>query len=269
MELGIDKQRIEALRGAWTRWTTDPVTFRLLVCLLLVLGGGGLLLRPQALALAKARKAHGKAEKRAHEADELVFYTRQAAAYTPRLFQDTDLVAWQQYVLDALTRSGARMRTLEPKKTEAKGVFRVLELELNCTGTYAQLVDFIDRLERGERVVRVERLRIERRQRDINLELVVKGLVKGAPSADAEAPAEGEAPEAAGTDASDTADADADAPSAAAGVSPASSSADTDAAAIPPGAAAGAAPSASSAAHAVPGASSAGHAVTGVPGGDA
>lgn len=179
MELGIDKQQIEKAKALWTKTTSDPVLLRFLVCALILLVGGGLALRPQAQRLARARKSLTRIEGRAAKADEVVFYSKQIEQYGPALFPTSDVVAWQRYVIDKLEQSGARLTSLEPKKTDSKGVFRILELELNAKGTYSQLADFVDRLEHGEHVVRFERLRLERLTTAVSLECILETLVKG------------------------------------------------------------------------------------------
>jgi hypothetical protein len=108
----------------------------------------------------------------------VVFYTRQIEAYEPYLFPDDDPLTLQNYVLDKIVASGASMRGMANKKTEAKGVFKVSELELTATGTYSQLVDLVDRLEHGDRIVRFEKCRLLATKTQIVLDCIVNGLVK-------------------------------------------------------------------------------------------
>ena len=178
MELGIDKKQIEAARQWAQDLAADRVRLRFAVCLVMVVLGWMLVLKPQADALAAARTSLGKAHTQAKRATDAVFYTNQVERYEPYLFTDDDPVTLQSYVLGHLEASGATIRGTSPKKTEPRGVFKVVELELEATGTFAQLVDLVDRLEHGPKVLRLERLRLERNKTAIFLTCTVNGLAK-------------------------------------------------------------------------------------------
>ena len=178
MELGIDKHQIESFKRFWKDLSKDRVMLRFVICAGMLVVGWFSLMQPQAGALAAARKSVESAEKRSTRAAELVFFTEQLERYTPHLFTDADPVTLQDYVLDKLKRSGARLRTVVPKKTEAKGPFKVAELDLDATGSFSQLVDLVDRLEHGDKIVRLERVRFQRSKTTIMLECTVTGLVK-------------------------------------------------------------------------------------------
>jgi Tfp pilus assembly protein PilO len=187
LELGLDRRQIESAKALGRKIVDDPVLLRFVLCVLVLLLGWLAVLEPQAEALAAARKSLRKATKRADMAQELRFFESEKKRYEPLFFENADIVDWQRYVLNELEASGARLRSLEPKKTESKGNFKVLELSVDATGTYSQLVDFIDRLEHGRRVVRMTRMRLERRKDIIVLECVLNALVRPASKGGAEA----------------------------------------------------------------------------------
>jgi Tfp pilus assembly protein PilO len=94
---------------------------------------------------------------------------------TPRI---AELGYWQNYVIEKIQQSGAKLRQLKPKGNYRKGVFLMVGLEVVVEGEYEKLVDFIDRLERGDRIVRIESFTLDKK-RDLPLmQLVVNGLVK-------------------------------------------------------------------------------------------
>ena len=178
MEL-IDKKQVEGLKRLGRRIGGDPARLRLTVCL--VLTGVGIfgVERPLGLRLAQARTAQAAAKKSSQMAEEVAFFTRQKAAYDPRAAVSSDITDWQNYVLGKLRCTTATLISLEPHKPLAKGVFTVLEMELVAKGSsYREFADFIDRLERGERLVRVEKLRLEKQQTSISLTCLIRGLVK-------------------------------------------------------------------------------------------
>jgi hypothetical protein len=112
-------------------------------------------------------------------AEEVAFYSRQQASYLPRAGVSADITDWQNYVLERLRCTKATLISLEPHKPLAKGVFTVIEMELVAKGgSYREFADFIDRLEHGERIVRIEKLRMEKQQTSIYVTCLIRGLVK-------------------------------------------------------------------------------------------
>jgi hypothetical protein len=112
-------------------------------------------------------------------AAEALIFTKQRALYESRVAVDSDISDWQNYVLDMLRATTAMLVSLEPRKSVAKGPFSVIEMELVAKGTsYNEFADFVERLERGPRIVRLEKLRMERQQGTIYVTYIIKGLVK-------------------------------------------------------------------------------------------
>ena len=92
MELVIDKKQIGAARQWAQDLASDRVRLRFAVCLVMVVLGWMLVLKPQADALAAARTSLGKAHTQAKRATDAVFYTNQVERYEPYLFTDDDPV---------------------------------------------------------------------------------------------------------------------------------------------------------------------------------
>jgi hypothetical protein len=178
MELGIDKKQIEGAKKFFMGLSKDRVMLRFVICLTILVVGYFVVLDPQATGLAEARDSLVGARKQDRRATDLVFYTHQLEAYEPFLFPDAHPLTLQEYVLEKVQASGASVRGMANKKTESKGVFKVSELELTATGTYSQLVDLVDRLERGDKIVRLEKCRLLGTKTQIILDCSVKGLVK-------------------------------------------------------------------------------------------
>ncbi len=180
MELGIDKKQIEGMKQWFLGLSKDRVMLRFVVCLVIFAVGWFAVLDPQAAALAKARKGLATARKQDVRASEAVFYTKQLEGYESHLFESDDPLLLQDYVLDKVDKSGAMLRGTANKKADPRGVFKVIELDLAATGTYSQLADLVDRLERGDKVVRLEKCRLQATKTQIILEATVNALVKPA-----------------------------------------------------------------------------------------
>jgi len=189
----IDKKQLESLRRFGRRLGGDPVRLRVTLCLLLAGIGIFGVERPLGQRLARARTANAAAKKSSQMAEEVAYFTREREGYEARVSVPSDITDWQNYVLERLRCTTATLISLEPRKPLPKGVFTVLEMELVAKGdSYREFVDFIDRLEHGERIVRVEKLRMEKQQGTIYLTCLIRGLVKTASKAAAKpAPAGG------------------------------------------------------------------------------
>ena len=182
MRAGIDKAKLER---RWRKIAADPVLLRACTAAVLLALGLFAIEAPQAARLRSARKHQQDIEQRANASDDLRDLEKQVKRYGARLATSADPLEWGNYVSEKLAKSGAVLRAMEPKKTASAGPFTVVDIDLVAQGTYAELADFVDRLERGERLVRLDRIFVQRMGDTVNLECTIKGLVKP-PSAHAE-----------------------------------------------------------------------------------
>jgi hypothetical protein len=192
LEGGIDRKQAEAFKALYRRWTGDAVQFRFLVTILIMLGVVLLVELPLADRLAKARTRHKDAIGLSALSHDAKGFVEQMELYDPHVGVSSELVDWQGYVMAQLQHTTATLISLEPKGSEAHGIFQVLEMEVVAKGSsYREFVDFIARLEHGERMIRVEKLRLEKHQTTIFLTCQIKGLVKSsaAPAAGKGVPA--------------------------------------------------------------------------------
>ncbi len=191
LETGIDKKQIEAIKAWVERLSSEPVQLRFVVSLIFFLVGWLGVNRPMAARLQEARERNKSAKALAQQAEEVAFYKTQRGQYEVQADVPADPVGWQKYVLSKLAYTSVTLISIEPKKTKGASVFKIIEMELVARGThFDEMVDFIDRIEHGERLMRVERVRIERMQDTISMTCTLKGLVKpGAAAREANADA--------------------------------------------------------------------------------
>jgi len=184
MRDAIDRAKLAALAIS-----ADPLALR--ACTAAVLLAVGLLAieAPLAARLRSAREHRRDVEERANASDELRELEKQVKRYGSRLATSADPLEWESYVSEKLAKSGAVLRAMEPKKSAGAGPFTIVDIDLVAQGTYAELADFVDRLERGERLVRLDRIFVQRMGDTVNLECTIKGLAKP-PSARAATDAE-------------------------------------------------------------------------------
>lgn len=113
---------------------------------------------PLSSRLAGARAQREASRLLVEQLREVAALTAQAEVYRDRLAEPADLSSWQELLQDQLARSGCRLLEFTPNANISSGNFEILDFALRATGSYAQLVDFLDRLERSENLVRVDDL---------------------------------------------------------------------------------------------------------------
>ena len=178
MDTGLDGPQIAALRKSLLKAVHDPAQLRLIVSGLIGAIGIFGLCRPEARALDESRTKCALLEATAEDAEELSHLTAQSDGYDARLPKVDDASDWQQYVTKHLEASGIKMRKIEPRKMLQSSKFHVVVMEVTADGMFPNLIDFLDRLERGERIVRFDRIGFEKRAATIGLRFQFFGLVK-------------------------------------------------------------------------------------------
>ena len=178
MDAGLDTPQVRAIRRAAAKALHDPAQLRLIVAGAIGLSALFGLCNPTAERLAAVRAEVEKLEATADEADELRSLVQQSDSYIARVPKTEDIGGWQDYITARIDASGVTMRKIEPRKTLQSGAFRVILIEVTVEGMYPQLVDFLDRVERGERLARLDRVSFEKHTGSIGMRFQVLGLVK-------------------------------------------------------------------------------------------
>ncbi len=172
------RDQFQAIKGAVLRACQDPGKLRAIVITTISVLGFVLYCNPQAGRLAEVSKKLKKAQEKARYAKECRHFVEQARLFEPRCPKTDDVGDWQDYIMGCVGAAGAKMRKLEPRRGLMKGKYRIVLLELEADGMYDNIVDLIDRLERGERIVRLDRLALEKKPGRVSFRCVVMGLVK-------------------------------------------------------------------------------------------
>lgn len=178
MDTGLDTPQIRAVKKTLAKALHDPGQLRLIVSCAIGLLGLFAMVRPEADRLEAARAEAEKLEATAEDADELKGLVQQSDSYVGRLPKVEDIGGWQDYITSHLEAAGVTMRKIEPRKSLQSGPFRVIVFEVTVEGMYPQLVDLLDRIERGERVARLDRVSFEKHAGGIGMRFQILGLVK-------------------------------------------------------------------------------------------
>lgn len=180
MDAGISREQMDAVKGVFRRWTQDPVSLRCLVSVVILAVGYFTFVRPLTIRLEEARGAHTRRSRRLAKVEDLAHWKSQTDKFVDRTAHSEDVVEWQRYVLEKLgLTKEVRLLNLEPRPTTGKGVYKFIEMEIVARSrSYSDFATFIHHLERGERVVRIDRIRIELAQGSLTLTATIKGLCR-------------------------------------------------------------------------------------------
>lgn len=169
------------LREKFSRLRQDPPSFNLAVAVVLLAVGLAGVTMPLSGTLESRRETLAQSRERASVAERLDKHLQVWQLVAPRVVAKADAVDWGDYLLLQMRSAGLRLLSQEPPEVAEIGSFRKLTLSVRAGGSYAAIVDFVDRLERGERLMRVDRLQISMGQTELELDIEVVGLAGSVP----------------------------------------------------------------------------------------
>jgi hypothetical protein len=176
------RKDLQDLREKLGRLRQDPPSFNLAVAAVLLAVGLAGVTVPMGGSLDAKRRELADARERAAVAERLGEQLRAWHAAAPRIVPDAEAVEWGDYLLEHLRAAGLRVLSQERPEIAELGEFRTITLRLRAGGRYPQMTDFLDRVERGERLMRVDRLQIAIGEAELELDLEIVGLAGTAPA---------------------------------------------------------------------------------------
>jgi hypothetical protein len=170
------KDDLKKLRGIVRGWISTEEGYRGVVAGVLFSVGYFGLIGPLETRLEEARIKHAEVSKVAEMVDQIDHYEEQTLVYQDRLIAADSSAAWGDYVLGMMDISQVIFKSFSEKKSESYTNFEVLGFEVGVVGEYDQLVDFMDRLERGSRYLRIDEFKIGVGQETLLLNCTVRCL---------------------------------------------------------------------------------------------
>lgn len=167
----------EKLRGL----RQDPPSFNLAVAAVLLTVGLAGVTMPLGGSLESKRDTLEEVSERAAVAERLGEHLAAWHQVASRIVPAAEAVDWNDYLLAHLRDSGMRVLSQERPEVDELGEFKTITLRLRTGGRYPQIVDFIDRIERGERLMRVDRLSINVGEQELEVDLEIVGLAGSTP----------------------------------------------------------------------------------------
>jgi hypothetical protein len=179
MDTGFDKQQLEDLKRWFVSVCADPVRLRLYICLVLLAIGYLAVVRPLGTRVVEAHDDLRKIKNASRRAAAAAHYVGERDFYEPKLTNRHDIVYWQAYVMRKLDASGVTLNSLDPGEPTSKYAFKIVRMQLSARAVhYQDILDFVDRLEHGEHVVRLEALTIDETTDALIMSCTILALVK-------------------------------------------------------------------------------------------
>lgn len=166
------------LARALRRLAANPEALRVAVCVGLLVLGQLCLLGPLGERLASARDDRAEAREQRRMAHAARHLAEELARLTPRAEVSDETSEWQAWVLARVESAGLKLLSFEPRGSEDTRGFRLLEFDVSASARdYTEAVDLVDRLEHGERLLRVEALQVHAKDDGLTLSATLLGMV--------------------------------------------------------------------------------------------
>jgi len=178
METGLDKAKLLHYKAVALKHLGDSTKLRLmvvfsLVCLI-VLGA----YMPLSGEIARSKALLYDRKRRLETVGEVCALRSEVASYRQRIAADADTNEWVQYVLAGLRTGGVKLRDMSSKPAEKVGPYRTVTLCFEVEGTYPEMKAFMEWLERSERLLRVDSVRLDRQPENLTMRITLLGLVR-------------------------------------------------------------------------------------------
>ncbi len=170
----------DRVRAFFDRLARDPLHLAATLAVLVVIVGFAGVLRPLQGRIESSRGVLTDASGLADTVRDIAMLVRQEEHYRERLQVGSELVDWQDYVLQAIADAGCELVVMESGNVKRVQGFKIVELPLVVRGSYVGVREFIDRLERGHRLVRFDRLSLESAD-GVVLRCTLRGLTAAGP----------------------------------------------------------------------------------------
>lgn len=163
---------------ALKRLAANPPLLRVVLCLVLLVLGQVIVIGPLGSSLTESRDALALAETQLADAEAAHTLHEQLQALAEHAEGSTHTSGWQEWMLGQVGAAGIELLSFEPMGTSDSRGFKLLEFELSARApSFAAAVDLINRLERGDRLLRFTKLRLADADGRLAVSATVLGLV--------------------------------------------------------------------------------------------
>ncbi len=178
MSLSSDKARLLQYKAQVVKLLGDPMKMRLAI-VVAVTGLAGLgIYMPFSDSIDQQRRLVAAEQKRLSVVQDVESLRQQVADYQKRISGQSDTNEWVQYLLAGSRSTNVKLRNMESKEPQKVGPYKAVSLAVEVQGTYPQMKQFIEWLDRSERLLRLDMVRLEKMPDLIVMKVYVLGLVR-------------------------------------------------------------------------------------------
>jgi hypothetical protein len=150
------KEDLVKLKGTVAGWTSTEDGYRGFVAVVLLVVSWFAVLGPLESRLTKAREEKAALSKLATWVDEIRQLESQTGSFEGHMVAEKNPTDWDNYIGRAIHQSGAKMLNSTERKPEPIMDYTFYIRELMISGSFEQIVELMDLLERGNRYLRVD-----------------------------------------------------------------------------------------------------------------
>ncbi len=173
--MGVKEDVIE-LKKKLSGLQEDPEKFRAAIAALLLVVGMLVIKIPLTARINAKQTALREAQHLAEVADQVMVLRDQAALVEERLRAPGGLSDWGVYIEGLVNDSGADLSRQEGGNVDGIYSFKKISIGLTITGTYREIWAFIDAVESGPRLARLENIDLSVSEGTLTLRCMLLGL---------------------------------------------------------------------------------------------
>ncbi|MCE5277744.1 MAG: GspMb/PilO family protein [Planctomycetaceae bacterium] len=178
MSVAADKARLLQYKAHLVKVLGDPVKMRLAIVAAITLVAAVAIYMPLSDAIEQQQRLVAAEKKRLSLVQDVESLRKQVTDYQDRIGQQSDTNEWVQYLLAGSRAAKVKLRNMESKQPQAVGPYKAVSLAVEVQGTYPQMRQFIEWLDRSDRLLRVDMMRMEKMPDVIVMKVYVLGLVR-------------------------------------------------------------------------------------------
>ncbi len=127
--------------------------------------------------IAEASGRLEQARQRQQLAEDVAHLRKMASLYQGRIPHGIDLSEWTEYLHEGVRKAGVRLLKVEPKKEIRMGPAKALGWRLETEGDFFAMARYVQWLESGPRIIRIDEMAFENSGGRLTMVLVIRGLV--------------------------------------------------------------------------------------------
>lgn len=171
------KEDLNKLKGNVLKWTSTEEGYRGFVAGVLLVAGWFAILGPLQGRLVQAREDREALEKLATWVEEIRALEGQTGSFEERMVAEKNPADWDNYIQRASVTTGAKVLNSTERKSESIMDYTFYIRELMVSGSFDELVEFMDLLERGDRYLRIDEFSLRPMNGTLSLRATVRCFV--------------------------------------------------------------------------------------------